>query len=77
MCRRAAEYELNRAQGLLRRAEQKLQDARLKTVTEQRHFRVDADKVVEFWEAEVDRLRVELRRLLEASEASSEFLKPA
>lgn len=82
VCRRASEYQLNRVQGLLRRAEQRSQDAGLAVAVavDSRYGRGSAAEAVRtqvFWAGEVERLKVELRRLLEASEAAPSYPKSA
>lgn len=71
VCRRAAEYELARVQGLVRRAQQRCQDAALAVAVSNHYRRADDEKTLHFWTEEVDRQRAELRRLLEASESSA------
>jgi hypothetical protein len=67
VCRRNAEYRLRRVQSLLRRAETRVQDMGAAVVrAEQRWGRAEAEKLLAYWTAEVERLRDELRRLLAA-----------
>lgn len=75
VCRRAAEYELGRTQGLLRRSQQRHQDACLEVATASHYSKIDAEKTRDFWAAEVERLRLELRRLL-ASDIDSPGSSP-
>lgn len=63
-CRRAAEYELRRLRALLSRAGQREQDARAKRAVAEQWQVETADRLVEFWSAEVDRLRSALRGAL-------------
>lgn len=81
VCRRAAEYALNRCQGLLRRAQQRWQDASLEVAMAVRFGAVEAERKREFWAGEVVRLEGELCRLLatdlDASTAAPEYPKTA
>lgn len=70
VCRRAAGYELRRAQVLLTRAQRREQDAALRVSTVELWEVKGAERVLAFWRGEVARLRGELRALLAgASEA--------
>lgn len=60
-CRRAAEYELRRAQSLLTRTLRKEQDAALKVSLADTWRLKDAETELSFWRAEVKRLRTDLR----------------
>lgn len=65
-CRRSAEYNVRRVQGLIRRSQQKVQDAglRLALHADNQFRRPEAQKTLAFWQAEVTRLEIELRELL-------------
>jgi hypothetical protein len=67
VCRRAAEYDLRRTQALLKRAEQRAQDAALQVHLADQWQRTAAEKRLSFWECEVERLRGVLRELLVGS----------
>jgi len=64
VCRRAAGYELRRAQVLLTRAQRREQDAALRVSTVELWEVKGAERVLAFWRGEVARLRRELRALL-------------
>lgn len=64
VCRRAAEYDLRRAQALLRRAEQRAQDARLALHLCSQWERKPLEKRLGFWDDEIDRLHITLRKFL-------------
>ncbi len=68
-CRRMREYARSRAQAAVARAERELAEARLRAVAGTFAQRmVSGPQVVEFWSAEVQRLRAELRTALGGTE---------
>jgi hypothetical protein len=64
VCRRAAEYDLRRAQALLKRAEQRAQDAALQVHMADHWQRTSVKNRLAFWQGEIARLRAELQQLL-------------
>lgn len=77
VCVRSAEYAMRRAQSLLRRAEAKLQDLGSVAAVADQWERRAVDKRLAFWEAEVERLRVELRAGLAGGVSGEVVEKPA
>jgi hypothetical protein len=64
VCRRSAEYSLRRAQSLLKRAEQRLQDCQFEMAVCDEYKRRGVSRRIEFWAGEVDRLKREMRSAL-------------
>jgi hypothetical protein len=64
VCRRAAEYDLRRSQVLLTRAQRCEQDAGLRLMTASSYRLDDEQKALDYWRAEVKRLRDKLRAML-------------
>lgn len=67
VCRRSAEYAIRRSQVILTRAMRAQQDARRAHVLKLGWNEKERDAEVAFWDAEVGRLRLEMRQLLDGT----------
>ena len=72
VCRRAAEFALTRTHGLLRRAQQRWQDACLDVAMQGKYSGNSAVRHRDFWAGEVERLKGELRLLLTSNDVTDE-----
>jgi hypothetical protein len=76
-CRRVAEHELRRLQSLLRRSQQKAQDAAFDLAMVSSYGEARAQKVLTFWESEIVRLEGVLRGILAANPTEGDVPKSA